>query len=137
VEKLEAALRQRHEAGDSARLVAGFCWPWSSKGLLDGELAADVQVGDWSRPWNARSDTTRLPRHIPKSNFWATDPNGFNQVGCIYTAQGFEFDYVGVIFGEDLRYDADHGTWIGDRSKSADPAVKRAKDEDFLALVNW
>ena len=34
---------------------------------------------------------------IPKSNFWASDPNGINQVGCVYTAQGFEFDYVGVI----------------------------------------
>ena len=38
---------------------------------------------------------------IPKSNLWAYDPNGINQIGCVYTAQGFEFDYVGVIFGKE------------------------------------
>src|SRR5271157_4190318 len=38
----------------------------------------------------------KLAPGIPKSNFWASDPNGINQVGCVYTAQGFEFDYVGV-----------------------------------------
>ena len=56
-------------------------------------------------PWNAMPDAGKLAPGIPKSNFWASDPNGINQVGCVYTAQGFEFDYVGVIFGRDLVYD--------------------------------
>jgi DUF2075 family protein len=30
----------------------------------------------------------------------------------VYTAQGFEFDYVGIIFGLDLRYDWDTNQWI-------------------------
>ncbi|MBZ5689784.1 MAG: DUF2075 domain-containing protein [Acidobacteriia bacterium] len=38
---------------------------------------------------------------IPKESLWAYDQGGINQVGCIYTAQGFEFDYEGVIFGND------------------------------------
>lgn len=34
--------------------------------------------------------------------YWATDPTGFEQVGCVYTAQGFEYDYAGVTMGADL-----------------------------------
>jgi len=134
VQELERMIRERAEAGESARMVAGFCWPWSDE-LVGGKLAEDVRIGSWRRPWNARPEMRRLPKGIPKSNFWATDPNGLDQVGCVYTAQGFEFDYVGVIVGKDLRYDAAAGGWIGDRSASADPAVKRASEAEFLQLV--
>jgi Uncharacterized conserved protein (DUF2075) len=65
-----------------------------------------VKLDGFSVPWNAMPDVGKLAPGIPKSNFWASDPNGINQVGCVYTAQGFEFDYVGVIFGRDLVYDA-------------------------------
>jgi uncharacterized protein len=68
----------------------------------------DVKLDGFTRftmPWNAMADAGKLAPTIPKSNFWASDPNGINQVGCVYTAQGFEFDYVGVIFGRDLVYD--------------------------------
>ena len=69
---------------------------------------------------------------IPKSNFWASDPNGINQVGCVYTAQGFEFDYVGMIFGKDLIFD---GGWRGNRKISQDSVVKKAPEEEFVNLV--
>ena len=71
---------------------------------------------------------------IPKSNFWAYEPNGIDQIGCIYTAQGFEFDYVGVIFGNDLVYDFDEQAWKGHPENSADNVVKRSKDK-FVDLV--
>jgi DUF2075 family protein len=66
----------------------------------------------------------------------STDPGGISQVGCVYTAQGFEFDYVGVIFGTDLRYDPRSDSWVCDRSKSHDNGVKiAATEDDFLRLV--
>src|SRR5690606_35122666 len=71
---------------------------------------------------------------IPPAELWAYDPRGRDQVGCIYTAQGFEFDYVGVIFGKDLTYDLDAQCWVGDRTKSHDTVVKRSK-EQFVSLV--
>ena len=55
-------------------------------------------------PWNAKAEAQRLAPGIPKSDFWASAKEGIDQVGCVYTAQGFEFDYVGVIFGPDLVY---------------------------------
>ena len=72
---------------------------------------------------------------IPPPNFWASDPNGLDEVGCVYTAQGFEFDYVGVIFGRDLRWDPATNDWISDPSHSHDSIVKRSGDH-FTDLVN-
>lgn len=133
-EELESAIREKDVTGTStARLTAGFCWPWSDP-TVDGTLVPDVEIGAWKRPWNAKTDAGRLAKGIPKSNFWASDPGGLEQVGCIYTAQGFEFDYVGVIFGEDLRYDWTKEEWVGDRQKSADKKVKSSK-ELFVDLV--
>ncbi|MHB1192272.1 MAG: DUF2075 domain-containing protein [Longimicrobiales bacterium] len=127
VEALDQEIRELDANGQAARLVAGYCWPWSTE-LVDGaRLEEDVVIGDWRRPWNARPELTRLPAGIPKSMFWATDPGGIDQVGCVYTAQGFEFDYVGVIWGPDLRYVPELGEWVGDPSASRDGIVKRAK----------
>jgi DUF2075 family protein len=132
-QSLELAMRRKAEQKTSARLTAGFCWPWSNP-LKDGTLANDVVIGEYARPWNAKSDGGRLAAGIPKESLWAYDPNGIDQIGCIYTAQGFEFDYVGVIFGDDLVYDPQLGGWKGNPKKSADSVVKRSAG-DFLGFV--
>ena len=134
VEELDGLIRQKDGSGVSARMVAGYCWPWSKEKAPDGQLVEDVIIGDWRRPWNARPELTRLPTGVPKSMYWATEPGGIDQVGCIYTAQGFEFDYVGVIWGPDLRYDPDSQEWIGDPARSHDGLVRRAK-QSFLENV--
>lgn len=134
VEQLDAMIRSKADEGHTARLVAGFCWPWSNP-LDDGTLVPDVKVGAWQMPWNARPDAGRLADGIPKADFWASNPGGINQVGCIYTAQGFEFDYVGVIFGRDLRWDPGSESWEADAGSSRDTRVKQANADDFAELV--
>ncbi len=131
--ELETAIRAKARDGFSSRMTAGFCWPWSNA-RSDGTLIDDVIIGEYRRPWNAKPEASRLAKGIPKATLWAHDPGGIEQIGCIYTAQGFEFDYVGVIFGNDLVYRFDGSSWIGDRSHSADPVVKRDKT-NFLNLV--
>ena len=130
---LDTAIRDKARMGNTARMTAGFCWPWSDP-RSDGTLVQDVVTEGYSKPWNAKPDARRLAAGIPKAPLWAHDPNGINQVGCIYTAQGFEFDYVGVIVGNDLTYDLDEQKWEGCAEKSFDVPVKRAK-EKFLELV--
>lgn len=132
LQELELCIREKSQEG-SARITAGFCWPWSSPNS-DGTLVSDVQLGDWKMPWNAKPDAGRLAKGIPKSNFWAAESGGLDQVGCVYTAQGFEFDYVGIIFGLDLRYDWEKNEWFGDKKHSYDTVVKRSKDQ-FIDLV--
>ena len=54
-----------------------------------------------------------------------TSLRGIDQVGCVYTAQGFEFDNVGVIVGEDLVYRPGRG-WLGQPEYSKDGVVRRS-----------
>lgn len=131
--ELEKAIRGKADAGYSARMTAGFCWSWS-KADSRGMLVDDVVIGKYRRPWNARPEARKLARGIPRATLWAHDPNGIDQVGCVYTAQGFEFDYVGVIFGKDLVYNFDKQSWVGQRDYSEDPVVRRSKDR-FIDLV--
>jgi DUF2075 family protein len=131
--ELEKAIYAKAALGNSARIAAGFCWPWSPP-QSDGTLVDDVVIGDFHRPWNAKPSNWKLASGVPAASLWATDPNGIRQVGCVYTIQGFELDYVGVIWGRDLNYDFDSGGWVGDKKASADPVVKRSGDH-FLRLL--
>jgi uncharacterized protein len=131
--ELEHSLRTKLEAGYGARMAAGYCWPWSDP-RPDGSLVPDVVIGDWARPWNLRGD--RAVGGAPPSALWATDPAGFGQVGCVYTAQGFEYDWNGVILGPDFVWRG--GGWLPVRTASRDPDLRsRAKvsDHDFGRLV--
>jgi len=120
-EGLEARVRDAAASGMNARMVAGFCWRWS-KPNSDGSLVSDVEIGSWSRPWNRKAlDSKQYPPAEHPYTLWARTEAGLGQVGSIYSAQGFEFDVVGVIWGEDLVWR--NGQWVAQRSKSYDRPV--------------
>ncbi|MGM1059899.1 DNA/RNA helicase domain-containing protein [Saccharothrix sp. Mg75] len=129
----EWVLAQRARFGGTARLAAGYCWKWSDPTTRDGTkvLVPDVRVGDWQRPWNAKPGK-RVP-DAPESHYWASDERGFGQVGCVYTAQGFEYDWAGVIFGPDFVRRGDR--WEAHPGHSHDPAVKKAEGAHFHNLI--
>ncbi len=129
----DEVMRRNEEKPNSARMVAGFCWPWSDPNP-DGTLKEDVVIGDFRMTWEAKNDAARLAPGIPRAALWAYDSKGVSQMGSIYTIQGFEFDYVGVVFGKDLAYDQGTSEWIGRPENSADNLVKR-DSERFLRNV--
>ncbi|MFH9958402.1 DUF2075 domain-containing protein [Streptomyces roseolus] len=149
-EELERIIHAEAQAGASARMVAGYCWPWTKPQGKERRLEADVRIGDWHRPWNAYSDSF-CENDVPPSKIWSVHPNGLGQVGCVYTAQGLEWDWCGVIMGEDMVRRGD--TWVFRRGKdrrdpesdvkrvavpgSFDPKVKPASvnDDEFARLV--
>ncbi|MFI9765823.1 DNA/RNA helicase domain-containing protein [Streptomyces sp. NPDC052415] len=108
-----------------------FCWEW--KRPENSELLLEVRIGDWHRPWNAKDGV--LLDDVPETSQWATDPRGFGQIGCIFTAQNFEFDWSGVIIGQDLVWQ--NGRFRVDRTKTHDGKLKQAKvsDEQVDRLV--
>lgn len=112
----------------TARLVAGFCWEWSKSLDADGNLIPDVKIGDFEMPWETHGDINRPPEGYVKWYEWAYKPEGVKQVGCIYTAQGFEFDYIGVIIGNDLKYDPIDKCLKTDINATMDPTLRRKKD---------
>ena len=131
--ELEHVLRTKLDKGYGARIAAGYCWPWSDP-RPDGSLVDDVVIGDWSRPWNLRGD--RAVGGAPPAALWATDPAGFGQVGCVYTAQGFEYDWNGVIIGPDLVWRGDG--WRAVREANRDPDFRsrtKVTDHEFGRLV--
>ena len=83
-----------------------------------------VAGGEWSMSWTARDGVGLLGHGIPKSDFWASAKEGIDQVGFVYTAQGFEFDDVGVIVGLDLVYRPMDGGWVGQGDESHDRVVR-------------
>ena len=130
--ELERRLRERNDNGYTARISAGYCWKWSDT-KRDG-LVDDVVIGDWARPWNNKED--RRAGTAPPAALWATQEGGFDQVGCVYTAQGFEFDWAGVIIGPDLVWR--DGRFETVRSANKDPHFRNPKtvsDDDFDLLV--
>lgn len=132
-EEMETYLLSQMQQGYSARMTAGYCWPWSDA-RQDGTLVPDVQIGTWRRPWNSKSD--RRIGEAPPSALWATDEGGFGQVGCIYTAQGFEYDWNGVIVGPDLVWR--EGKFVSVRQANRDPDFRNLKtvpDDRFDVLV--
>lgn len=119
---LEHALRSKLAAGYGARMTAGFCWPWSDP-RKDDSLVADVKIGSWEKPWNVKSKYDRSIGDAPPSALWSTAEGGFEQVGCVYTAQGFEYDWNGVIIGPDLV--ARDGRMVTRQAESRDPDLRK------------
>lgn len=97
--EMRKAIEDKNKVNNKSRLVAGYCWNWPTG--------------------NTRNDTNFHEITIPEHNFeisWNLDggeafaigENSINEAGCIHTVQGLEFDYVGVIIGDDIRYENGH-----------------------------
>lgn len=71
-------------------------------------------------PWNSRK----------VGSTWAIDESGIDQVGCIHTSQGLEFDYVGIIIGDDLAYSDETSTFYTDYKKYYDKVGKKGLKDD-------
>ncbi|MGD9483899.1 DUF2075 domain-containing protein [Streptomyces sp. TRM70308] len=128
-QELEDFLVARRAEGYGARMSAGYCWKWTTKFTPEmTALPADVVIGDWARPWNVYGE--RSVFGAPPAPLWATEPAGFGQVGCVYTAQGFEYDWSGVIIGPDLVWRTDR--WVVDRTASKDPVFTQATPDDEI-----
>ncbi|GAA0969506.1 DUF2075 domain-containing protein [Acrocarpospora macrocephala] len=131
-EEMDAFLREKLRLDYSTRITAGFCWPWSPPSA-DNTLVHDISIDGWTRPWNVKGD--QKVGSAPAQPFWAKADGGFEQVGCVYTAQGFEFDWAGVIIGPDLI--ARGGRLVPQRSASLDRSLttRSVTDPQFNKLV--
>lgn len=121
------AIKDKNNKGYNARLLAGYAWTWSSakEGNFNSEVN-DVCIPefDFNMPWNSRKTGTT----------WAIDESGINQIGCIHTSQGLEFDYVGVIVGNDLKFDVKNLEYFVDWKSYKDMSGKKGLKEDPKVL---
>jgi DUF2075 family protein len=130
-QKLLAEIKEINSAHpNTARLLAGWCWPWSDP--LPDRLVNDIQVGDFQFPWESKNNR-RPPMGIPEAKHWAVDPAGVNQAGTVYSVQGFETQHVGVILGLDLVFRK--GRWIAQPEKNYSNSLRKKTPEIVLPYI--
>ena len=115
-EKMQEMIIERNRTSHNrARILAGYCWNWKKEGVNDPSVH-DIKIGDFEISWNLKNTTT-----------FAIDEDSIHEAGCIHTSQGLEFDYVGVIIGDDMRYE--NGMIVTDFTKRArtDQSLKGIK----------
>ena len=117
-------IKEKNEhSSNPSRMLSGDVFPWIS---MDDKNAIDINIDDFHAQWN-------------KTKAFAVDPKSIDEVGCIHTSQGMEFEYIGLIVGKDLIYK--NGKVETDYTKHPEKAgeFKRAHqrkilDEDKLII---
>ena len=118
-------IRAKEKIYSLCRVVAGYSWEWKSsecstldeaisKGLEDIELDGEKYV------WNMDKQE------------WILRDGAVNEIGCVHTTQGYDLNYVAVIFGCEIDYDDESGSIVIDRSKFYDDKVKDGVDDETL-----
>jgi len=115
---LREMIKEKNAINNKARLVAGYCWEWIKEGKNSSDIHDIViEEHDFSISWNLGND------------IWAIAEESVDEAGCIHTCQGLEFDYVGVIIGDDLRFEND---------QIITDYTKRAKtDQSIKGIKKW
>lgn len=123
--KMREALREKNSE-NKARMVAGYCYDWNVK-----HHRSDIDIslpGGFEAKWNLEND-----------KIWAINPKSFEEVGCIHTAQGLEFDYVGVLIGKDLTFDESTGRILTNKNAISkddkSSGIRSAKDDEARRLI--
>ena len=113
--EMEHIVIEKNRIRNRARILAGYCWNWPKDTRNDVNYH-DIKIGDYGISWN-----------LDGGDAFAINPDSVHEAGCIHTSQGLEFDYVGVIIGDDMRYE--NGEIVTDYSKRAktDQAMKGIK----------
>lgn len=106
---------ERNRVANRARVLAGYCWEWFKKEQNNTNYH-DIKIGDFEMSWNLGSGEP-----------FAVSDTSINEAGCIHTSQGLEFDYVGVIIGDDIRFEDDHIVTDFTRRAKTDQSLKGIK----------
>ena len=124
--KMRDELRKLNEINGKTRMLAGYCYDWNVKNKR-GEWDINLPNGFHAK-WNLDND-----------DHWAVNPNSFEEVGCIHTCQGMEFDYVGVFIGKDFYYKDGHThtnrNAISKDDRTSGIRLKSTSDEEADKLI--
>ena len=103
------------------RNAAGYSWEWISKGIkgyknVIAQGKEDIKIGNYKYVWNMTNEEFIL------------SANAINEIGCIHTLQGYDLNYIGIIFGEEIDYNPIANEIVVDISKFHDKYVKQGCD---------
>lgn len=108
---------EKNKINHRSRMLAGYCWDWAKVSENNANIH-DIKIGDFEMSWNLRN------------SLFAVDDFSIDQIGCIHTSQGLEFDYVGLIIGNDMRYENYHIVTDFSKRAKTDQSMKGIKKLD-------
>jgi len=89
LETMIEQIKLRDKESGLSRLIAGYSWEWKSN---KDKNAFDIKIDDTQLKWNGTS------------NDWINSYGAINEVGCIHTTQGYDLNYSGIIFGNEISF---------------------------------
>lgn len=113
INSMHEKLKEKEQKFGLCRMLAGYSWEWKSK---KDSFAKDIQIDGESYIWNKTN------------NNWINSPNAINEIGCIHTSQGYDLNYAGIIFGNEILYDSKTNSMHIDDTKYFDKNGKRGID---------
>ena len=132
VDDLVNAIRKKDDEVGLSKTVAGFSWDWATKPAkavpnnmdyyndLVGKGKYDIEIQGHKYIWNLSNEE------------WITREDSHYTIGCIHTSQGYDMNYVGVIFGKEIDYNPDTKEIEIDLKKFKDKKVKAGTDEKVV-----
>ena len=88
---LYTELSKKEEEYKLCRLLAGYAWPWVTQGG-GSKNGFDIDIEGLKFSWNRDEKD------------WISSESSFSEIGCIHTTQGYDLNYVGIIFGNEITY---------------------------------
>jgi hypothetical protein len=119
--KMINEIRKLDDEWSLCRSIAGFAWPWKTKKTKTG---TDIELNGNKYRWNTTNED------------WINSPTSKDEIGCIYTTQGYDLNYAGIIIGKDLGYDPVLKKLVVRREENYDMNAKRnASDEELFEFI--
>lgn len=124
VEEMVQLIKQLNSEEDLCRCVAGYSWKWVTKKKKREEIREkklfDIEIQGHKYVWNM------------KGAEWILREDSIDEIGCIHTTQGYDLNYVGVIFGREIDYDKESGRIVINPELFFDRNVKNGASPDML-----
>lgn len=114
--EMRAFIIEHNKSTNRSRILAGYCWEWLKREQNNTNYH-DIKIGDFEMSWNLHNGEP-----------FAVSETSINEIGCIHTSQGLEFDYVGVILGDDIRYEDGHVVTDFSKRAKTDQSLKGIKN---------
>ncbi len=125
-------VRKKDKVYGLSKTVAGFAWDWKTKPKKkpkDNMACYDMLVK--AGEYDIFIENNRYIWNLTNED-WVTRQDSHYTIGCIHTCQGYDMNYVGVIFGEEIDYDYETQSIVIDLDKYKDKKVKAGTEASVL-----
>lgn len=129
-DSMHKEIKRKSKRDDSqlSRIIGTMDWEYLNSSSPEGKKYWDVQIGDWSLPWNEQrywrdiypTSSKRERRRYAILN-WAEKEHAIDEVGTTFTIQGFDLSFAGVILGPSIKYDKhSNQIWFDEQYRTQD-----------------